>query len=136
VTSVGVRPEYFRDGRVSPDDDVHFAAIEEGIIPEACRLGGPSISLLRPVADARAVKLCDLCPYTHRNICGGAPKPTADLYKSTEDPKFRLDVDELALRLRTSEAASLKMKRDAARAKLENGVRTAASERRKGRHKP
>lgn len=114
----GVKPEYFLDGRVSPDDEVFDDAVSHGEIPETCRLGGPSIVVFRPTVERLKCRICDLCPYPHRHVCKGSPKPTDPLLKLGKS----LDAGDVATNLAASEAATRRAKRDAARVVFDLGI--------------
>lgn len=125
MADAGIKHHYFGPtDRVSPDDDVHHAAIAAGELPERCRLGGPSITLIRLAAQSADKRICDLCPFPHRHVCGGTPVDQAT-------KKISLDETELAAMMQATEARNLKLKRDLARAKIQNGLLEADTRRKK-----
>ena len=112
------KAEYFADGRVPADDDAHHMAVEQGLVPENCRLGGVTIDMFRRVLDGRGSteKVCSLCPYPHRHICGGPQKKAAPIIERKEL------VAELAENAIQTLAIADKAKRDIAKGVLRKGL--------------
>lgn len=115
-----VRPEYFATGLVPHDDDEHREQVAAGRIPQTCRLGGPSLATLFPVVASRNLVFCDLCPYTQRELCGGTPKPVVSPLDSVRPAELK-DID-----LSLTDRIALRMKRDAARTAILEGISTTS----------